>query len=264
MYETKYHKAQSIEAALAGFAAGDDPAYVSGGQTLLPTMKARLAAPSDLVDLTAIAEMQGITANASAITIGAATTHAEVAASEDVRQAIPALAALAGHIGDPAVRNRGTIGGSIANNDPSACYPAACLGLGATITTNQGEYAADEFFTGMFETALDEGEIVTGVMFPIPKVAAYEKFENPASRYALVGAFVAHGPQGLRVAITGAGNDGVFRHGAAEAALGSDLSGSLDDLSTEADDMLTDLHATAAYRAHLVNVMIKRAVAKAS
>jgi len=222
MYETKYHKAQSIEAALAGFAAGDDPAYVSGGQTLLPTMKARLAAPSDLVDLTAIAEMQGITANASAITIGAATTHAEVAASEDVRQAIPALAALAGHIGDPAVRNRGTIGGSIANNDPSACYPAACLGLGATITTNQGEYAADEFFTGMFETAL-------------PKVAAYEKFENPASRYALVGAFVAHGPQGLRVAITGAGNDGVFRHGAAEAALGSDLSGSLDDLSTEAD-----------------------------
>ena len=264
MYETIYHRASSVSDATAKLSGADDGKYLAGGQTLLATMKQRLAAPSDLVDLTHIDDLGGISVDGDTVTIGATTKHAEVASSSDVASAIPALAELAGHIGDPAVRNMGTIGGSIANNDPAADYPAACLGLGATIVTDQREMSADEFFTGMFDTALNEGEIITAVKFPKPSRAAYEKFPNPASRYAMVGVFVSDGPQGVRVAVTGAGNDGVFRHNGAESALASNWSESaLDGMSTDAGDMLSDIHGTAEYRAHLVGVMAKRAVAKA-
>ena len=263
MYETIYHRASSASDAASKLGAADDGKYISGGQTLLPTMKARLAAPSDLVDLTTIEGMSGIAVDASTVTIGAATTHAEVAASADVAGAIPALAALAAHIGDPAVRNRGTIGGSIANNDPAADYPAACVGLGATIVTDKREVSADEFFTGMFETALGEDEIVMGVKFPKASKAGYEKFPNPASRYAMVGVFAAQASDGVRVAVTGAGNNGVFRHAAMENALSNWSSDALDGISTDAGNMLADIHGSAEYRAHLVSVMAKRAVAKA-
>jgi len=264
MYHTTYTRASSAADAAAKMGASDDGMYLSGGQTLLPTMKARLAAPSDLVDLTHIGDMKGISFAGDTLTIGAATTHAEVAASSDVGAAIPALAALAGHIGDPAVRNRGTIGGSVANNDPAADYPAACLGLGATIVTNAREIAADDFFDGLFSTALDDGEIITAIKFPVPSRAGYEKFPNPASRYALVGVFAAETASGVRVAVTGAGNDGVFRHGGAEAALsGSFSADALDGLTTDEGSMLADIHASAPYRAHLVGVIAKRAVAKA-
>lgn len=264
MYHTTYARASSAADAAAKLNAADDGKYLSGGQTLLPTMKARLAAPSDLIDLTHISGMKGISFAGSTLTIGATTTHAEVAASPDVAAAIPALAALAGHIGDPAVRNRGTIGGSIANNDPAADYPAACLGLGATIVTDSREIAADDFFDGLFSTALEEDEIVTAVKFPVPDRAGYEKFPNPASRYALVGVFAAQSANGVRVAVTGAGNDGVFRHSGAEQALaGSFAAGALDGVTTDEGDMLADIHASAAYRAHLVGVIAKRAVAKA-
>lgn len=262
MYDTTYHKATSLDDAAAKMGAADDGKFLGGGQTLIPTLKARLAAPSDLIDVTAIAGMTGIGVEGDTLVIGAATTHAEVATSDAVRAHTPALAALASHIGDPAVRHKGTIGGSIANNDPAADYPAACLGLGATIVTNNRELSADDFFTGMFETALAEDEIIIGIKFPKASKAAYEKFPNPASRYAMVGAFVAASSGGTRVAITGAGSDGVFRHTAAEAALGDGLGGSLDGVATDAGDMLADIHGTADYRAHLVGVMIKRAVAK--
>lgn len=261
MYETNYHKATSAADAAAKMNAAEDGKFLGGGQTLLPTMKARLAAPTDLIDVTGIDGMSGISVSGNTVTIGAATTHAEVAGSAEVAAAIPALAALAGHIGDPAVRNRGTIGGSIANNDPAADYPAACLGLGATIVTNSREIAADDFFDGMFATVLGEDEIITAVKFPKPAKAAYAKFPNPASRYAMVGVMAAQTQDGVRVAVTGAGNNGVFRHKAMEAALGSTWSASaLDGVPTPASDMLSDLHGTAEYRAHLVGVMAKRAV----
>lgn len=264
MYETNYHRASSTADAVSKLGAADDGKYLGGGQTLLPTMKARLAAPSDLIDVTTIADMKGISVSGDTVTIGAATTHAEVAASGDVAGAIHALAALASHIGDPAVRNRGTLGGSIANNDPAADYPAACLGLGATIVTNTREISADDFFVGMFETALEEDEIVTSVKFPKAAKAAYEKFPNPASRYAMVGVFAAQAADGVRVAVTGAGNDGVFRHKAMEAALGSNWAAdAVADVPTPSGDMLSDIHGTSEYRAHLVGVMAKRAVAKA-
>lgn len=264
MYHTTYTRAASAADAAQKMGAADDGKYLSGGQTLLPTMKARLAAPSDLIDLTHIGEMKGISLEGSTLTIGAATKHAEVAASPDVSAAIPALAALAGHIGDPAVRNRGTIGGSVANNDPAADYPAACLALGATIVTDKREIAADDFFDGLFMTALEEGEIITAIRFPVPARAAYEKFPNPASRYALVGVFVAETASGPRVAVTGAGNDGVFRHGGAEAALSGNFSpDALDGLTTDETTMLADIHASAPYRAHLVSVIAKRATQKA-
>jgi len=263
MYETTYHRAKSASDAASKLGSADDGKYISGGQTLLPTMKARLAAPSDLVDLTTIEGMSGIAVDASGVTIGAATTHADVAASAEVASAIPALAALAHHIGDPAVRNRGTIGGSIANNDPAADYPAACLGLGATIVTDKREVAADDFFTGMFETALADDEIIMGVKFPKASKAGYEKFPNPASRYAMVGVFAAQAADGVRVAVTGAGNDGVFRHKAMEAALSNWSGDAVADIPTPAGDMLSDIHGTSEYRAHLVGVMAKRAVAKA-
>jgi carbon-monoxide dehydrogenase medium subunit len=241
----------------------EDAQPLSGGQTLIPTLKARLAMPSRLVSLTAIPELQGVCrGDDGTLAIGAATTHAAIAraAAHD----LPGLAALAGQIGDPAVRNRGTIGGSIANNDPSACWPAAALGLGASIVTNARTIPADDFFQGMFDTALEEGEIVTAVHVPIPAVSAYAKFAQPASRFALVGVFVARFDNGVRVAVTGASEDGVFRWSAAEAALSADFRPeAIAGLQPAADGMIADLHGSAAYRAHLVGVMTRRAVAAA-
>ncbi len=238
---------------------------LSGGQTLIPTLKARLAAPSVLVSLSGIDEMKGVCKDDAAgrLCIGGATTHADV--MREAADHYPALASLAARIGDPAVRNRGTIGGSLANNDPSACYPAGALASGATIVTNAREIAADEYFQGMFTTALEEGEIVTEVKFPVPEAAHYEKFLQPASRFPLVAAFVAKFSDGVRVAITGASNDGVFRWSEAEAALASNFSAdAVGGLSIDGSDMINDLHGTGAYRAHLVGVMTKRAVAAIS
>ena len=234
---------------------------LSGGQTLIPTLKARLASPSKLVSLSGISEMKGLCASDGVLTIGGATCHADVAADGTFK----ALSELAAHIGDPAVRNRGTIGGSIANNDPAACYPAAVLGAGATVVTNRREIAADDFFQGMFETALDDGELVIAVKFPIPEAANYQKFVQPASRFALVGVFVAKTSEGVRVAVTGASNEGVFRWREAEAALSVDFSAAaLDGLTVAADDMIADLHGSSEYRAHLVKVMTQRAVKAAA
>lgn len=264
MYDFSYAKPGSVGDAAAALAAAEDGKLVAGGQTLIPTMKQRLAMPSDLIDLGGIGDLSGITSDGSSVTIGAMTTHAAVASSADVKSAIPSLAALAEGIGDPQVRNKGTIGGSVANNDPAADYPAACLGLGATIVTNKREIAADDFFQGMFETALEEDEILTAVRFPKPEKAAYMKFPNPASRYALVGVFVAKTADGVRVAVTGAGEDGVFRSADMESALSSNFSvDALDGVSVSADGLNSDIHASAEYRAHLIKVMAKRAVAAA-
>ncbi|WP_397542125.1 FAD binding domain-containing protein [Roseovarius salis] len=241
--------------------AEEDAQPLGGGQTLIPTLKQRLAMPSKLVSLGGVDEIKGICLDDDGrVCIGAATTHAEVAAQEHY----PTLAHLAGNIGDPAVRNRGTIGGSLANNDPSACYPAAALASNATIVTNSREIAADDYFQGMFETALEEGELITEVKIPVPEAAAYMKFEQPASRFALVGAFVARFSDGVRVAITGASNDGVFRWSEAEAALGSDFSsGAVEGLTLDGSGMISDVHGSGAYRAHLAGVMTRRAVAAA-
>lgn len=259
MYNFDYAKAASVADAVA--ALGQDEAQaISGGQTLIPTLKQRLAMPSTLVDLTGVAEMQGIEASGGAVKIGGATTHHAVASSADVQGAIPALAALASGIGDPAVRHRGTLGGSVANNDPSACYPSACLGLGATIHTSGGDIAADDFFQGMFDTALGEGQIVTGATFPVPEAAAYMKFVQPASRFALVAVFVAKTAAGARVAVTGASEGGVFRWTEAEEALSANWSPDAVPAAPAADGMIADLHGSAEYRAHLVSVMTKRAV----
>jgi aerobic carbon-monoxide dehydrogenase medium subunit len=258
MYDFEFVKPASIAEAVAALGA-DGAQALSGGQTLLPTMKQRLAAPTVLVSLTGIGEMQGVCMGADGLAVGAATLHAVVA--KDAAALYPALAKLAGGIGDPAVRNRGTIGGSLANNDPAACYPAAVLGSGATIVTNRRKIAADDYFQGMFSTALDEGEIITGVNFPVPEKAAYVKFNQPASRFALTGVFVAKYPGGVRVAVTGASNDGVFRWTEAEAALTSSFSGAaIGGLTVPADGMIGDLHGTAAYRANLVKVLTRRAV----
>ena len=232
--------------------------------TLLPTLKLRLASPSKLVDLGGIKDLVGIKVEGGTVTIGAMTTHAAVANSADVKKAIPALADLAEGIGDPAVRNRGTIGGSVANNDPAADYPAACVALGATIVTNKRKIAADDFFKGLFETALEEGEIITAISFPKAEKAAYMKFRNPASRYALVGVFVAKGKGGVRVAVTGAGEGGVFRKKSFEEALGKSFDGAaLDAVKVDAKGLNSDIHASAEYRAHLIKVMANRAVAAA-
>ncbi|HEX2136664.1 MAG TPA: xanthine dehydrogenase family protein subunit M [Microvirga sp.] len=265
MYEFDYHRPTSLREAEDLAATLEDAKLLAGGHTLLPTMKQRLAAPANLIDLGRIPELRGIERSAQAVTIGAMTRHAEIAASRDVREAVPALANLADLIGDPHVRNRGTIGGSIANNDPAADYPAACLALRATIVTNRREYPADAFFTGLFETALAEGEIVTRLSFPLPEKAAYAKFPHPASRYALVGVFVAACGSEVRVAVTGAGSDGVFRWTAAEEALtGRFAAESLDGLAVSPDGLGSDIHADAAYRAHLIGVMTRRAVQAAS
>ncbi len=240
----------------------DGAQALSGGQTLIPTMKQRLAAPATLVSLTGIAEMQGVCMGEGGLHIGAATRHAVVAA--EAAKHYPALAKLAGGIGDPQVRNRGTIGGSLANNDPSACYPAGTLASGATIVTNKRKIAADDYFQGLFTTALGEGEIITSVVFPIPEKAAYVKFDQPASRFALTAVFVAKFKDGVRVAVTGASNDGVFRWTEAEKALSANFSASaVAGLSVDDSGMINDLHGTGAYRAHLVKVLTGRAVSAA-
>ncbi|WP_193177306.1 FAD binding domain-containing protein [Oricola nitratireducens] len=264
MYETNYHRAGSVDEAAKLMDSAESGKFVAGGQTLIPTMKQRLAAPDSLIDLRHIADLKGISVNGKDVRIGAGTTHYEVASSADLAAVCPGITSLAGHIGDPHVRHMGTIGGSIANNDPAADYPSAMLALGATIHTSKRDIAAADFFTGMFETALEDDEIVTAVSFTAPDACAYSKFPNPASRYAMAGVFVAKGGDGVRVAVTGAGMDGVFRWEAAEQALGSNFSaGALDGLSVDAGDMLSDIHGTAEYRANLVKVMAKRAVAAA-
>ena len=242
--------------------AGGKP--LAGGQTLLASMKLRLAAPEQLVDLGAVKELAGVRKDGDALVIGAMTRHADVASNADVKAMIPALAALAEGIGDKQVRAQGTLGGSVANNDPAADYPAAVLGLGATVITNQREIPADEFFQGLFATALEEGELITAIRFPKPKRAAYMKFRQPASLFALIGVFVAETGDGVRVTVTGGGN-GVFRHSAMEAALGKSFTPeAAAGVSTDADELNGDLHGSAAYRANLVGVMAQRAVAKAA
>lgn len=219
MYETKYHKASSVEEAVSLMGSADDGKLLSGGQTLLPTMKAHLAAPSDLVDISGIADMNGVSVTGSTVTIGAATTHADVAGDTALQNACGSLACLAAGIGDPAVRHKGTLGGSIANNDPAADYPAALLALGATVKTNTRELSVEDFFVGLFETALEEDEVIVSVSFEAPAKSGYAKFPNPASRYAMAGVFVAQTSNGARVAVTGAGDDGVYRQSDMEAAL---------------------------------------------
>jgi len=263
-YPFAYTRAKSLTEASALIAANPDAKIIAGGQTLIPTMKQRLAQPATLIDISGLKELAFIRAAGNAVTIGAATKHADVATSADVRKTIPALAHLAGEIGDPAVRHLGTIGGSLANNDPAADYPAAALGLGATLKTTKREIAADDFFTGMFETALADGEIVSEVSFPVPEKAGYAKFPNPASRYAMVGVFVAKTKSGVRVAVTGAGPC-VFRVPAMESALTSKFTPeAVANVKIAAADLNSDLHGSAEYRAHLVTVMAKRAVVAAN
>jgi carbon-monoxide dehydrogenase medium subunit len=262
MYETTYHRPSSIDEAAALFAKGKEAKYLAGGHTLIPVMKQRLASPSDVIDLGRIKDMVGVEATADTLTIRAATTHYDVAQGGTAQKAIPALAHLASLIGDPAVRYRGTIGGSIANNDPAADYPAAVLALGATIKTNKRSIAADDFFKGLFATALGDGEIITAVSFPIPAKAGYAKFPHPASRFALTGVFVARSKSGdVRVAATGASQSGVMRVAAIETALKANWSaGALDSVTISANGLLSDIHGSADYRANLIKVMAQRAV----
>ncbi|MGB0496834.1 MAG: FAD binding domain-containing protein [Rubricella sp.] len=262
MYNFEFVKPSTVEEAVAALAQ-EDAQPLGGGQTLIPSMKQRLNAPSRLVSLTGIASMKGVSKEGDALVIGGGTPHAVVA--KEAASAFPGLAHMAAHIGDPAVRNRGTIGGSLANNDPSACYPCAALATGATIVTDKREIAADDYFQGMFATALDEGEIITKVRLPIPQASNYQKFVQPASRFALVGVMVCKYAGGVRVAVTGASEDGVFRWTEAEEALSSSFSpDAVAGLKASADGMIGDLHGTPAYRAHLIGVLTKRAVAAAS
>jgi aerobic carbon-monoxide dehydrogenase medium subunit len=262
MYDFNYHRPSSLAEA-AKLAGSGEAKIVAGGMTLVPTMKQRLAQPSDLVDLSGIAELKGIKVDGNNLVIGAMTTHNDVAHSAEVKKTIPALAVLAEWIGDPQVRNRGTIGGSISNNDPAADYPAALLGLDATVVTNKRRIKADEFFKGMFETALGDGEIVTSVSFPKPEKAGYAKFRNPASRYAMVGVMVAKTAGGVRVAVTGAGSS-VFRQKDMEKALSANFSAdAIKGVKTDSKNLNSDLHGSAEYRAHLVGVMAGRAIAAA-
>jgi len=261
MYQFQYFRPKSLDEARKLYENNGDAKFLAGGQTLIPTMKQRLAQPTALIDIGGIAGLSGVKVAGGAVTIGAATKHHDVATSPEVQKAIPALAHLAAHIGDPAVRHMGTIGGSIANNDPAADYPAAVLGLGGTIKTTSRTIDADDFFTGMFETALEEGEIVTEVAFPVPERAAYMKFPNPASRYAMVGVFVAKTKGGVRVAVTGAASS-VYRESAMEAALAKSFTpDAVANIKVSTANMNSDLHGSAEYRAHLVTVMAKRAVA---
>jgi len=263
MYQFEYHKASSVDDALKKLSSADDGKILAGGMTLLPTMKQRLAAPSDLIDLAGVDDLKGIKVDGSTVTIGAMTTHYDVHSSAEVQKAIPALSKLAGLIGDPMVRHRGTIGGSLANSDPSADYPAAVMGLGATIKTNTREIAADDYFKGLFETALEDGELIVSVSFPIAKRAAYQKFPQPASRYAMVGVMVAETTDGIRVGVTGAGPC-AFRVPEMEKALAAKFAPeSVADIKVSAEGLNADIHASADYRAHLVTVMAKRAVADA-
>lgn len=261
MYAFAYEKPTTLADVLQKIGAGGQP--LAGGQTLIASLKQRLAQPETLVDLSGLAELTGIRREGSAVVIGAMTRHEAVAGSADVQQAIPALAALAGGIGDRQVRAMGTMGGSVANNDPAADYPAAVLGLGATVQTNRRQIAADDFFQSMYATALEAGEIITAISFPVPTKAGYAKFRQPASRFALVGVFVAQTAGGVRVAITGAGN-GVFRHAGLEAALSGNFSPeAVDGVAIDASELNSDLHASAEYRAQLIKVQTKRAVAQA-
>ena len=260
MYRFEYHRAADIGDAVARRKAAEDGLYLAGGMTMVPTLRQRLASPSDLIDLAGIAALKGIDETAGSLRIGAMESHAEVAASALVRDRLPALAGLAVGIGDPQVRNRGTLGGSLANADPVADYPAAVLGLGASIHTDRRTLAADDYFRGLFETALEEGELITAVEFPIPERAAYRKFKNPVSRYAIVGVFVADFGDHVRLAVTGAAAC-AFRIAEMEAALAGEFSPeAIKDITIEAAEMNRDLHAGPEYRAHLVGVMARRAV----
>ena len=261
MYRFTYHQPADLDEAIQIASSSEDGSYLAGGMTLIPTMKFRLASPSDLIDLGAVEALRGIADEGGHLRIGAASTHAEVAASALVTERLPALAGLAGRIGDPAVRNRGTIGGSIANADPAADYPAALLALDAEVVTNRRSIAAADFFTGFFSTALDLGELVTAIRFAVPAQAAYQKAPNPASRFALVGVFVARHADGTRVAVTGAGQFAT-RYPAFEAALDASFTpAAAAGVTVEEAGLMTDLHASAAYRAHLISIMAKRAVA---
>ena len=262
MYNTTYVKAANIASATNSL--GDDGMFLAGGMTLIPTMKQRLASPETLVDL-AGCNLCGIEDQGDSIKIGAMTRHVDVAESPVVQAAIPALSTLAGNIGDRQVRNRGTIGGSIANNDPSACYPAAALAMNAVIHTNNRDIAAADYFIGMFETALEEGELILAVSFSKPHMAAYVKVPNPASRYAMVGVCVAKTAGGVRVAVTGAGEDGVFRHNQMESALNKDFAAdAARDIISDADGLISDMHGSASYRAHLISEITARAVEAAT
>jgi aerobic carbon-monoxide dehydrogenase medium subunit len=265
MYSTTYHRPSSVDEAVNLFGKGKEAKYLAGGQTLIPVMKQRLAAPSDVIDLGKIKELVGIDVSGDTVTIKAATPHNDVATSAAVQKAIPALAHLASTIGDPAVRHCGTIGGSLANNDPAADYPSAVLALGATVKTNKRSIAADNFFKGLFTTALEDGEIITAVSFPVPAKAGYAKFPHPASRFALTGVFVARTSSGdVRVAATGAFQSGVTRVAAIEQALKSNWSAdALANVTIPASGLLSDIHGSADYRANLIKVMAQRAVAAA-
>jgi carbon-monoxide dehydrogenase medium subunit len=264
MYAFKFHRPTTVDEAISLLGSEEEAKVLSGGHTLVPTMKLRLAGPQTIIDLSKVEGLAGVTEIPGGIEIGAMTRHFDVANSDIVKKVIPALAGLAAHIGDPAVRHRGTIGGSVANNDPNADYPSGCLALGATIITNQREIPADDFFLGLFETALEPEEIIVRLRFPKPDKAAYIKFPNPASRYALVGVFVAKTGNTVRVAVTGAGGSGVFRVPSFEEALAKDFSPkALEGLTISEDGMGSDIHGSAEYRAHLVGVLARRAVAAA-
>jgi aerobic carbon-monoxide dehydrogenase medium subunit len=265
MYETIYHRASSVDEAVALFAKGKEAKFLAGGQTLLPVMKQRLAAPTDVIDLAKVKELVGVEASGDTLTIKAATTYFDIMQSADVKKAIPAISYLTSVLGDPAVRYRGTIGGSIANNDPAADFPAALVALGATVKTNKRSIAADDFFKGLFTTALEDGELITQVAFPIPAKAGYAKMRHPASRFALTGVFVARTKAGdVRVAATGASQSGVIRVGPIEAALKANWStGAIDSVQIPPDGLLSDIHGSAEYRANLVKVMAQRAVTAA-
>ncbi|HLW13354.1 MAG TPA: xanthine dehydrogenase family protein subunit M [Casimicrobiaceae bacterium] len=264
MYAFDYQRAADAKAAVAARNADSDARYLAGGQSLLPTMRLRLAQPSQLIDVTRIAALKEIKVDAKTVTVGAAVCHADVGSHADIRRVLPGLAGLAAGIGDRQVRALGTIGGSLANNDPAACYPAAALGLGATIVTDRRRITADDFFVGMYETALEPDELITAVEFPIPERSAYEKFNNPASHFALVGVFVAKGADGVRVAVTGAAAS-VFRATELETALAANFApAAARAVTVTADDLNTDMHASAEYRAHLIPVLAARAVAKAN
>lgn len=265
MYNFTFHRPTTVRQAAGLLARNPEGKLLAGGHSLLPVMKQRLASPSALVDLSLVEGMTGVELKGRSVVIGAMTRHADVANSDVLKEAMPGLAAVPGSIGDPQVRNRGTIGGSIANNDPNADYPAACLGLGATIITNKRRIAADDFFQGMYTTALEDGEIIVKVSFPIAKKAAYEKFKHPASGFALVGVFVSKRGSDIRVAVTGAGSDGVFRVPAFEEALKKRFTAkSIEGMTIPATGMNADIHASPEYRAHLVSVLAKRALNKAN
>src|SRR6185312_3972834 len=265
MYNFTFHRPTTVRQAAGLLSRNPEGKLLAGGHSLIPVMKQRLASPSALIDLSLVEGLAGVELKGRSVVVGAMTRHADVANSPVMQQAIPGLAAVPGSIGDPQVRNRGTIGGSIANNDPNADYPAACLGLGATIMTNKRRIAADDFFTGMFSTALEADEIITKVQFPIPRKAAYEKFKHPASGFALVGVFVSKRGSDIRVAVTGAGANGVFRVKSFEEALKKRFAAkSLEGLTIPATGMNSDIHASPEYRAHLVGVLARRALAKAT